>query len=129
MAFSRFQSKLKHRDLRRRRRYAVDAGALQVSWINAAGRMETACTRALNVSEDGIALQLPTAALPMRVRFQSDRLRLHGTGSIRYCRRTGASYVVGVEFIEDLHWKPPQIEIPEPIPLCDPESVSPPIFP
>jgi len=121
MSFSQFQSKLHHTDLRRRRRYAVDAGALQVSWVNAAGNMETARTRALNVSEDGIALQLPSAALPMRVRFQSHRFKLYGAGSVRYCRRTGAGYVVGVEFTEDLHWRPPQVDIPEPIPLCDPE--------
>jgi hypothetical protein len=128
VTFSQFQSKLNHRDLRRRPRYAVDAGALQVSWINAAGNMETARTRALNVSENGIALQLPSAALPTRVRFQSHRFNLYGAGSVKYCRRTGAKYVIGVEFVEDLHWSPPTEDIPEPIPLCDPESAYPPIF-
>ena len=104
----------------------MDAGLLEVSWINMAGKMETARTRALNISEDGIALQLPTAAMPMRVRFRSDRLKLYGAGAIRYCRCSGGKYIVGVEFIEGLHWSPPNEDVREPIPLCDPESALPP---
>ena len=114
-------------NLRRSRRYAVvDAGTLQVSWINTSGQMETARTRALNVSEDGIALHLPSAAMAMLVRLRSDRFKLSVAGSVRYCRRSGSKYVVGLEFIENYHWTPPQGEVREPIPLCDPESALPP---
>jgi hypothetical protein len=126
MGYSEFPRNASNRDLRRRRRYVVDAGVLEVSWINIAGKVETARTRALNVSEDGIALQLPTAAMPMRVRFRSDRFKLCGVGAVRYCRRSGANYIVGVEFIEGLRWSPPSEDIREPIPLCDPDSVLPP---
>ena len=52
------------KNLRRHRRYAVDAGSLQVSWLDTMGRMKTTRTRALNISEQGIALELPEAALP-----------------------------------------------------------------
>ena len=127
MGYSAFQKKPSNRDLRRGRRYAVDAGILEVSWVNMAGKMETTRTRALNVSENGIALELPSAAMPMRVRFRSYRTNLCGAGVVRYCRRVGAKYIVGVEFIEELHWLPPKDDVCEPIPLCDPESGSQPI--
>ena len=126
MGYSDLHRNASNCDLRRRRRYAVDAGVLEVSWINIAGKMETARARALNVSEDGIALQLPTAAMPTRIRFRSDRFKLCGAGAVRYCRRSGVTYIVGVEFIEGLHWSPPYEDVPEPIPLCDPQSPFPP---
>jgi len=82
--------------------------------------MNTARTRALDVSEQGISLELPQPAMPLLVRFQSDRFNLNGLGAVRYCRRAGSKYVVGLEFTEDLHWRAPQEPVPEPIPLCDP---------
>src|SRR5262245_57714468 len=87
-----------HNDQRRHRRYTVEAGFLQVSWLDLRGSMKTARTRALNVSEGGIALELPEAALPLRMRFQSDRFKLRGEGIVRYCRRAGHKYIVGLEF-------------------------------
>jgi len=108
-----------NKNLRRHRRYAVDAGSLQVSWLDAMGRMKTTRTRALNVSEDGIALELPEAVLPLRIRFQSERCNVRGMGTVRYCRIAGSKCVVGLEFTENLHWSAPETELPEPIPLCD----------
>ena len=107
-------------DLRRHRRFAVDSGILQVSWLDTSGRMKTARTRALNISETGMAIELPEAAMPLLIRFQSDKYNVRGVGSIRYCRRAGTKYIVGLEFGEDLRWAPPDCEVPEPIPLCDP---------
>jgi hypothetical protein len=110
----------KRTDLRRDRRYAVDSGVLQVSWLDISGRMQTARTRALNISETGMAIELPEAAMPLFIRFQSDKYRVKGVGSIRYCRRAGTKYIVGLEFGKDLRWTPPENDVPEPIPLCDP---------
>ncbi len=107
-------------DLRRHRRYAVDSGVLQVSWLDTSGRMKTARTRALNVSETGMAIELPEAAMPLLLRFQSEKYNVRGVGSIRYCRRAGMKYIVGLEFGEDLRWQAPEGEVQEPIPLCDP---------
>jgi hypothetical protein len=107
-------------DLRRHRRYKVDAGVLQVSWLDTAGKMKTTRTRALNVSEDGISLELPQAAMPLLVRFQSERYNVNGLGNVRYCRRAGSKYVVGLEFTDGLHWRAPEEAVEEPIPLCDP---------
>ena len=118
-------SALKRKDLRRHRRYAVDGSVLQVFWLDPTGKMKMARTRALNISESGMALELPEAAMPMSmIRFQSERFKLLGAGAIRHCRRAGTRYIVGFEFTDGLHWRPPEGEVEEPIPLCDPEAVA-----
>jgi hypothetical protein len=116
-------SALKRKDLRSHRRYLVDSGVLQVSWLDASGNMKVARTRALNISEGGMALELPEAAMPLSmVRFQSDRFKVRGAGAVRHCRRVGSKWIVGIEFIEGLRWNPPEGEVMEPISICDPNS-------
>ena len=111
------------KDLRRHRRYAVEPTVLQVSWLDLAGKMKMTRTRALNISEGGIALELPEAALPLSmVRFQCDKYKIRGAGAVRHCRRVGSKFVVGLEFMEGLRWQGPEGEVVEPIPLCAPEQ-------
>ncbi len=86
--------------------------------------MKTARTRALNISESGMALELPEAARPLLVRFQSQRFKVQGVGAVRYCRREGEKYIVGLEFKDDLHWRAPDGDVKEPIALCHPDSAS-----
>ena len=105
---------------RRHRRYAVDGAVLEVSWLDVSGRMQSTRSRVLNISEDGIALQLPDEVMPLRVRFRCDRLKIEGVGAVRQCRRTGAKYLVGLEFTDGLHWRAPESDIQEPVPLCEP---------
>jgi len=82
-------------------------------------------TRALNISESGMAIELPEAAMPMSmIRFQSEKFKLLGSGAVRHCRRAGTKYIVGLEFTDGLRWRPPEGEVQEPISLCDPEAVS-----
>ena len=114
-------SALKRKDLRRHRRFIVDAGVLQVSWLDISGKMKMTRTRALSISEGGISIELPEAAAPLSlVRFQSSRFRVMGSGAVRYCRRVGSKYIVGLEFADGLNWRPPAEEVAEPISLCDP---------
>ncbi len=120
MSTSRNKNNKESIELRRRRRYAVDATPLQVSWLDTSGKMRVTCTRALNVSEFGIALQLPEPVMPLLVRFQSDRCDVNGAGAVRYCHRAKGKYVVGLEFTGDLRWRAPQGPVDEPIPVCDP---------
>jgi hypothetical protein len=116
-------SALKRKDLRHSRRYALDAGVLKISWLDVTGSMKMARTRGLNISEGGIAIELPEAALPLSlVRFQSDRFNVRGAGYVRHCRRAGSKFIVGLEFAEGLRWCPPEGEPTEPISLCDPEA-------
>ena len=112
------------KDLRRHPRYAIGSGALQVSWLDTSGRMRTTKTRTLNVSEDGIALELPAAVMPemTMIRFESDRFKVKGKGVVRYCQRIGKKFVVGVSFSGDLHWRAPAGDVRTPIPLCGPGS-------
>ena len=107
------------RELRKHRRYAVGAGIVQVSWLDKSGRRKFTSTRALNISENGIALQLPEAIPPQLVRFNFNRYKLSGLGTLEYCRQSGAKYVVGLGFTENLHWRAPEGEVREPIALCD----------
>jgi hypothetical protein len=114
-------SMLKRKDMRRHRRYALDAGVLQVSWIDSAGKMKMTRSRALNISEGGMALELPEAALPLSmVRFESSRFHIRGSGGVRHCHRVGAKFVVGIEFADGLRWRAPEGEVTEPISICDP---------
>jgi hypothetical protein len=117
-------SALKRKDLRRSRRYNVEGAFLRVSWLDVNGGLRMAQhSRVLNVSEDGMAFELPEAAqLGSRVKLQSDKYRLLGEGSVRHCRRIGAKYVVGVEFVDGLRWKAPDGEVTEPVSLSDVES-------
>src|SRR2546421_7133564 len=109
-------SVLKRKDLRHHRRYALDAGVIKVSWLDLQGEMKMARTRGLNISEGGIAIELPEAALPLSlVRFQSDRFNVRGAGYVRHCRRAGSKFIVGLQFAEGLRWTPPEVEPQEPI--------------
>jgi PilZ domain len=116
-------SALKRKDLRQYPRYAVDSGIMQVSWLDLTGTMKMTRTRALNISEGGMAIELPEAAMPQSlVRFQSDRFKMRGQGIVRHCRRVGPRFIAGLEFTEGLRWRPPEGEIREPVPICDPQG-------
>ena len=104
------------------RRYAVDSGHLEVSWLDMKGRIKTALTRALNVSEGGIAIELPGPAMPLLVKFQSEQFQVKGVGAVRHCHRQGRKYIVGLQFTQNLHWRAPEGDVREPISLCDPAS-------
>ena len=110
------------RDLREHHRYAVAETFLRVIWLDAKGdpKMEK-LARPIDVSETGMSVELPEAALLLsRIRLESDKGELLGQGKIRYCRPTGAKYIVGLEFTDSLRWRPPEGPITEPIPLAPP---------
>jgi len=67
---------------RRHRRYAVDGGVLEVSWLDVNGRMQSTRSRVLNISENGIALQLPDEVMPLLELFGTvTRAGGSGTGA------------------------------------------------
>jgi len=84
--------------------------------------MKVTMSRVLNVSEEGIALELPAAVMPLRIRFNSERYGVSGMGLVKHCHSDGARFVVGLEFVDHLHWQPPPAQVKEPIPLTDPMS-------
>lgn len=113
--------KNKTEELRRHRRYSVGTGALEVSWLDAGGKMRSSCAKVANVSENGIALHFSQEVMPLLIRFQSERFDVKGVGAVRHCSRSGSKFLVGIEFGVDLRWKAPEGEVSEPIPLCDPQ--------
>jgi hypothetical protein len=93
---------------------------MQITYLDVTGNMKMARTRAVNISEGGMAIELPEAAMPLSiVRFQSDRFKARGQGAIRHCRRVGSRYILGLEFSEGLRWRAPEGEFSEPVPICD----------
>jgi hypothetical protein len=109
-------------DQREHRRYAVAETFLRVTWLDANGdvRIENGA-RPIDISERGMAVQLPEAALLLsRVRLESEKGELLGHGKVRYCRPVGEKYIVGIEFADSLRWSAPEGPINEPIPLCPP---------
>jgi hypothetical protein len=114
-------SALKRKDLRRSRRYAVDGATLRVAWLGPDDTLKVVHhSRVVNVSEEGIAVELPEPAQVLsRVKLQSDKHKLLGEGIVRNCRRVGSKYIVGIEFTDGLRWRPPEEPFTEPIPLSD----------
>ena len=111
------------KDLREHHRYAVAETTLRVIWLDANGdlKMEN-FARPIDVSETGMAVELPEAALLLsRIRLESDKGELLGQGKVRYCQPNGAKYIVGIEFTDSLRWRPPEGPITEPIPLSAPQ--------
>ena len=86
--------------------------------------MRVARTRALNISHEGMAVQLPAAAMPLMIRFHSEQFKVKGVGEVRYCRHEDGRYIVGLEFRGGLRWLSPKINVLEPLPICDPECPS-----
>lgn len=115
-------SALKRKDLRRHRRYTVTNSVLRVSWLDIGSHLKMALVRVLNVSEGGMALELPEQPLPQsQIRFQSERHKVVGSAKVRHSRRNGTKWIVGVEFTEGIRWAPPEGEVEEPITLFGPD--------
>ena len=56
-------SALKRKDLRRSRRYTVDGATVRVSWLGLSGTLQVIHNaRVLNISEEGMAFELPEPA-------------------------------------------------------------------
>src|SRR5438132_9583126 len=92
-------------DLRRFPRYAMNAGLLRVAWLDISGTTKMSQGRVLNISQAGIALELPEAAAPQSLlRFEFVRAGVRGAGAVRWCRRVGFRYVSGIEVKEALRW-------------------------
>jgi hypothetical protein len=114
-------SALKRNDLRRSRRFSVEGETLRVSWLGSNGTLQTVPhARVLNISEGGIAVEIPEPAqIVSRVKLQSDKHRLLGEGTVRHCRRVGSKYIIGIEFVDGLRWRPPDEPFTEPVQLSD----------
>lgn len=92
-------------DLRRHDR--VPQGTpVHVVWKNAEGNEEFTTGKTVDVSEAGMRIEL---LVPVKVgafvNFRAEKLRLHGSASVRSCVHKGARYLVGLQFSGGLKWK------------------------
>jgi hypothetical protein len=91
-----------HRDLRRNPR-TLYSGAVLASWSEPNGDPKFARARCIDLSGDGLRLELP---VPITVRtvvsLRFDRIHLSGTASVRHVRRNGMKFVVGFELSQHL---------------------------
>src|ERR1700682_3357068 len=93
--------------LQRPERTATSA-SIRVAWQDTVGRDKFAIVHSFDVSPNGIRIELPEPIEPRAVlTLQSHELHLHRSGSVRYCRRAFGRYMVGLEFVAGLRWKPP----------------------
>jgi hypothetical protein len=116
-------SSLKRKEQRRNRRYAVTNTILRVSWLDSTGQLKMSHAKVLNVCELGMAVELPESPkIGSMIRFQSEKLRLIGSATVRHGRQAGLRFVVGVEFADGLRWHPPEGDVEEPIPLASSED-------
>ena len=93
-------------DIRRHER-VPQAAPVQVSWRDRLGNEKFACAEILDVSQAGMRVKVPESVVEQTlVTLRSDRLALHGRASAKSCVRQGAKYLVGLEFIGGLNWKP-----------------------
>lgn len=94
-------------DLRRQDRQACEH-AITVMWRDHCGQDKFVQTRALDICEMGLRLQMPEE-LPKQayLTINAARLGLTGRASVRHCARIrGWKFAVGVEFTAGLRWKP-----------------------
>ena len=106
-------------DLRRHQRYLVSNGVLRATWLDSGGRTRSADVSVSNISEGGLALELPEAPEPASViMLRSEKHHMSGSGSVRYCRQGDRKFVVGVKYAAGLRWSPPPDAIgPGPVAL------------
>ena len=103
------------------RRYTVAPEFPKASWMSVKGDLRTDDIRVLNVSESGMALELPERPQDgTQIWLRHEKHHLDCYLLVRHCYEHGRKFVVGVQFTEGLHWTPPPDGVSEPIPLTSP---------
>ena len=94
------------RDIRRHARQEF-AGRVRVLWHDERGEQRSCEVACLDISTSGLRVQLPTA-VPVRsvVHMRGVGAPLDASGSVRYCRRSGFAFVLGIEFTGGFQYAP-----------------------
>jgi hypothetical protein len=90
---------------RRRAPRVPKSARIRLSWNN--GFDKYAVADCLNISRTGLGM-LVSEPIPVmgHVCLQSERLGLSGSASVRYCRNYKAKYIIGIDFVRGLEWRP-----------------------
>lgn len=97
----------KHSRTKREERTTAPA-SVEVMWHDRFGREKYAIVQSFDISASGMRLSLPEpVAIRSLVQLQCLPLKIHGTASVRHCEPKPGRYLVGLEFLGGLKWKPP----------------------
>jgi hypothetical protein len=89
---------LRRRQARREERYPLTC-ALQISWQSAAGDTLTTRATCREVSMHGARIECPEPLVARSsVYLSAPSFGLMGNATVRYCRRQGMKYAIGLEF-------------------------------
>jgi len=86
----------------------------QMMWQDRFGRDKWSKVSFLDISESGARLEMPEAVeLRSVVSVSSPAVRLNAAqATVRFCKRQGNKYVVGVEFVGGFSWQPQRDAVP-----------------
>jgi hypothetical protein len=92
-------------NIRRHERVECDTKG-RAMWVDQDGRDKWAIVRIYDLSESGLRMELPER-LEARtlIRFISDDMKIQGQATVRFCRHSGAKYIIGAEFVGGTAWK------------------------
>jgi len=87
-------------------RYVLSA-KIRLTWQDERGAPHFGYSQGINISGSGLAV-LVEEKIPVRsnVGFEIPRMKLRGSGSVRYLRRRGPKHIVGIEFGGSFRWNP-----------------------
>jgi len=87
---------LPKKDIRRHERIPF-LGGVHISWEDARGGPKQTQARCLDVSEEGLRIEVPEPIpVQSRVSLRADRINFHGSGTVKYIARRGAKYILGL---------------------------------
>lgn len=73
---------------------------MQATWVNRAGVLCGASAKVLDISDSGVAIQVPESIQPFALlKLKSAQLAIDGTAVVRHCRSAGTLPVVGLELL------------------------------
>jgi len=86
------------RDLRRHPRQRLDV-RVRIAWQNSLGELRSCEAACLDISSSGLSVAIPES-IPHRaiVHVRGINAQIDTSASVRYCRRHGMKYLLGVEF-------------------------------
>lgn len=93
-------------DKRRHTRMSGNRAIVRAAWMDQTGYLRMGQARLIDVSEGGLALELPDVPKVNTVlRFQCEKFQLYGLGSVKYASGGRGRCVVGLQFAAGSFWR------------------------
>ena len=92
-------------EIRRHRRIPY-FGRVRISWEDSQGRSRYAAGRCLDISEDGLRVEL-SEPIPLRsnISVQAEQVKLSGSAIVKHVARQGSKYWLGLELSQVLLYR------------------------